>query len=207
MLSYDAPENGNVKNCGNVQNLQSSQGESATCRQTYQVVMYVAGHGQKGFLRNIIGGRVVVEISFLAPGLTLNSRPYTFIEPKNQPPSTINIGLLHKYSTADHRPGSHIPGESTSTTNCHQVSSISDHIAKLTDINSQMFRLPINVKVSSPTKLAAMFLSASPPNLPTLSYLVINRIFFDSRVSRIANDILDIPDICHFFYTGKIFGE
>ena len=46
-----------------------------------------------------------------------------------------------------------------------------DHIAKLTDINSQMFRLPINVKVSSPTKLAAMFLSASPPNLPTLSYL------------------------------------
>ena len=149
----------------------SSQGTSA-CRQTYQVVMYVPGHGQQGFLRNVfavIGGRVV-EISFLAPGLTLNSRPHTFMEPQNQPPSTINIGLLHKYSTADHRPGTHIPGESTSTTNCHQVSSISDHIAKLTDINSQMFRLPINVKVSSPTKLAAMFLSASPPNLPTLSY-------------------------------------
>ena len=154
MLSYDAPENGNVKNCGNVQNLQSSQGESATCRQTYQVVMYVAGHGQKGFLRNIIGGRVVVEISFLAPGLTLNSRPYTFIEPKNQPPSTINIGLLHKYSTADHRPGTHIPGESPSTTNCHQVSSISDHIAitlqNLQISTLKLVGLPIKVKVCHP---------------------------------------------------------
>ena len=119
----------------------SSQGTSA-CRQTYQVVMYVPGHGQQGFLRNVfavIGGRVV-EISFLAPGLTLNSRPHTFMEPQNQPPSTINIGLLHKYSTADHRPGTHIPGESTSTTNCHQVSSISDHIA-ITLQNLQMSTL------------------------------------------------------------------
>ena len=222
MLSYDAPENGNVKNCGNVQNLQSSQGESATCRQTYQVVMYVAGHGQKGFLRNIIGGRVVVEISFLAPGLTLNSRPYTFIEPKNQPPSTINIGLLHKYSTSDHRPGTHTTPPtvtqylvSATAIACtkidisiHHILVFKDHIAKLTDINSQIgWPSHQSQSLSSPTKLAAMFLSASPPNLPTLSYLVINRIFFDSRVSRIANDILDIPDICHFFYTGKIFGE
>ena len=139
----------------------SSQGKSA-CRQTSQVVMYVPGHGQQGFLRNVfavIGGKVV-EISFLAPGLTLNSRPHTFMEPQNQPLSTINIGLLLKYSTADHIPGTHIHGVSTSTTNCHQVSSIrtaiawiklgisihiilvfKDHIAKLTDCWYLYFRI------------------------------------------------------------------
>ena len=53
----------------------------------------------------------------------------------------------------------------------HNILVFKDHIAKLTDVNSQMVRPPIKVKVSSPTKLAVMFLSASPPNLPTLSYL------------------------------------
>ena len=115
------------KNCEMCKISIISQGKSA-CRQTFQVVMYVPGHGQQGFLRNVfavIGGKVV-EISFLAPGLTLNSRPHTFMEPQNQPSSTINIGLLHKYSTADHRAGTIIHGVSTSTTNCHQESSISN---------------------------------------------------------------------------------